>query len=1001
MGRLATSLVVGAVLSFCLLGSAALKAQSPSDFFNIMGSIAREAQRAEGEKRRERQLVMRVQQALGQLGFYDGQVDGVYGKGTEAALARYKQSIGRSPYAELTVADIERMEVAAASASARQGQTAAEIVYNPIGTVDGASDRDLGEVRSGGAFKLQMPEDAAWIVTASGENLDQVLKAGNLYAVDFLSTVVVGSSNGRFAILLGWLPKQEARQLRDALKSLELIPPDAFLSSGEKFLGTFWLIDHDKVSSRQALLQFAQFRPAPQFWSHALASGSNSLPSLKYSSQIVAGDSKTPLIDLRDKPSTTSVRTRRLPAGVPLRINRELGDWKEVISLTGAAGWVAGNSVVSLNTEASDNSEGNENDTVENKPYEMSKTEEVRRAGTRQEAEILLSDLRTFLKEHSDFPDIVTLADEAARLQGAINAGNTDQIQASAGIIRKTLGKSQDFQAFASKRDAERQEARRKALTREKDLARKNMFFLRRYIAENITSENVPRLSQFLKEYDGILASDDPDALGVINESLESQISTSNLKADYQRLVAIYVAEPQAQAPANRAEQQLNITDRTRVLAEGAPDDGIVLFNASGRAPNVVKDLKGNIVFEHDRAIGCSYHPISQASSRYVVAVRALLKAQGVNDINIGERACPEKELDKYDFIVALRDELLKVEKARLIVLAELVEAERYQLFDIISPASLPADAGSIESADAIESGIVSGEKVGFGAIKVKNASTVLCVVIGQQQLGPHAAIIDANTEIFVKAFNGKPGLLTTRLEAAFIALKRDQCGGLYAESRDLKGVVEALKRDKLDFVALPFWADERVVEKAQGEASESAKVEAETAAAVARKATDQQAIDAKKAADVARTKVAREEVLRRENGARAGAGQAALSKLVDAMLKGTPDAESMIFPQTSLWLRTLTGDGWEYVGLTEAVSDFGVSNWKERKLDTVVVDFSFSFKNRVLGENKVYCRSLGIVIDGEFDMPREPVEDECRDGNPTIANWKLGRKFMSQWIAD
>lgn len=748
MGRRTISLIVGSVLSCCLLGSTALKAQNASDFFNMMNSVVREAQRAEGEKRRERQLVMRVQRALGQLGLYDGQIDGVYGRGTEAALARYQLSVGRSPYAELSVADIERMEVAAATASESPSDTPHEIVYNPVGSVDDASRRMLGEVTANNGIKLNMPEDAAWIVAASGEDLDQVLKAGNQYAVDFLSTVVVRSSNGRFAVLLGWLPKQEARQIRDALKGLELIPADAFLSSGEKFLGAFWLADHDEVSSRQALLQFAQFRPTPRFWSHALANGSGSFPSLKYSAQVVAGDSGTSLVELRDKPSTAGARTRRLPVGAPLRINRELGDWKEVASLTGAVGWIESNSVTRQTTEAGDDTEGNENDTAENKPLELTKTEEVRRAGARHEAEILLSDLRTFLKEHPDFPDIVTLADEASRLQGAINAGNADQVEASAGIIRKALGKSPDFLAFAATRKVEREDARRKALTQQKDLANRNVFFLRRYIAENITSENVPKLSPFLKEYDSALASDNPDTIGEINESLERQVSASNLQADYQRLAAIYVAEPQVQAPAGDAEQRFNITDRTKILAEGAADEGIVLFNASSRAPNVVRDLKGDVIFEHDRAVGCSYHPISEASSRYVVAVRALLKTRGVENVNIGDQACSEKEIDKYDFIVALREELLKVERARLMALAEIVEGEHFQLLDLISPASLPADVGNIESAAAVESGIMNGEKSGFGAIRVGNGSTVLCVVTGQQQLGAHGEIFEAKAEI-------------------------------------------------------------------------------------------------------------------------------------------------------------------------------------------------------------------------------------------------------------
>lgn len=998
MGRLAKALIIGSVLGSCLIGSTQLRAQNPSDFFNMMNSIVREAQKAEADKRRERQMVMRAQRALGQLGFYSGLVDGVYGKATEAALAQYQSSIGRSSYGEFSIADLEQMEVAASAAGSRQSQVSSEIVYNPVGTVDEASG--LEESRSSSPVKLEMSENAAWIVAASGADLDQVLKAGNLYAVDFLSTVVVRSSNGRFAILLGWLPKQEARQLRDALKSLQLIPADAFLSSGEKFLGSFWLVDRDNVSNRQSLLQFTQFRPAPQFWSHVVASDPGSFPSLKFTSLVTSEDNRALLVDLREKPSTAATRTRKLPVGAPVRVNRELGGWKEVTSLTGAAGWIDGGSIASMKGGEGDDTEGNEDDTTENRPLESMPAERIRRADARHQAEYLLSDLGLFLKDHPDFPDIATLAEEASRLQIAINSGNSDQVEASVSAIQKVLSKSPDFQAFTKQRDEARGEASLKALAQAVDLAKKNKFFLRRYIAENITSENVPDLSSLLKRYDTALSDPKLDDLSEINEELKGIVATGPLKSEYQRLVSAYSAEPQAQVPAVADSPQLAVTNRTRFLTAGPRQEGMVLFNASGRAPNVVRNLRGDIIFEHDRAVGCSYHPISEASSRYIVAARDLVKERGAKEIIISEQSCLESNFDNYDFIVGLRDELLKIEKDRLILLQGLVETEHFQLLELVSAASPSADTGRFESSDAIESSILDGRRAGFGAIRVKNASAVLCVVASQDFNG-HRAIIDANEEVFAKAFNGKPGLLTTDLEQAFIAVKRGQCGGIYAESKDLKGGMEALRRDKLVYAVLPFWADDGDIARAEEELTKAAKVQAEAAADQARKAADQEALEVKKAADEAKTKAAREDAMRRESGARARTSQTALSTQIQAMVSDPANSTGAIFPQTSSWLKALKGDGWEFVGLTEKVADFGVSSWKERKLDTIVVDFSFAFKNRLLGENRAYCRSLGIIIDSEFETVREPVEDECRNSNPAIDEWKLGQRFSSQWVAD
>ena len=60
-------------------------------------------------------------------------------------------------------------------------------------------------------------------------------------------------------------------------------------------------------------------------------------------------------------------------------------------------------------------------------------------------------------------------------------------------------------------------------------------------------------------------------------------------------------------------------------------------------------------------------------------------------------------------------------------------------------------------------------------------------------------------------------------------------------------------------------------------------------------------------------------------------------------------------------------------VKLSQAISDYGTANWKDRPLDVVVTDVSIEMKNRLLGEKKTSCFRLGLIFDTEYAMRRDP----------------------------
>ncbi len=86
---------------------------------------------------------------------------------------------------------------------------------------------------------------------------------------------------------------------------------------------------------------------------------------------------------------------------------------------------------------------------------------------------------------------------------------------------------------------------------------------------------------------------------------------------------------------------------------------------------------------------------------------------------------------------------------------------------------------------------------------------------------------------------------------------------------------------------------------------------------------------------------------------------------------------------------------------LDDKIADYGTADWKGRPLEVVFADISISMKNRLLGEKKTFCWSLGLIFDAEFQMLRDPLEAECENAAEPSLVWKQERGFLSQWVAE
>ena len=256
------------------------------------------------ERRRAEALaVKRMQFGLKALGYYDGSIDGDFGSGTQAALIEYRRSVGRSPYQGLSFEEVQEIE-----ARANEAATSAPA---PAEQPSASHQLPTAFVRANtpGKLDLALSAAAAWIVIASRETAEEALGVADEYLPQFSSTTVIKSSNGRYAIVAGWLNKDHGRPLKDALIAKGLIPDNSFLSGGDKFGSPVWSANGQLIHSRVDLLNYALIRPTP-----ALLAQLDSRAIAPFSARVADFSNAADYLSLRADNSSFSKRGQAPPA---------------------------------------------------------------------------------------------------------------------------------------------------------------------------------------------------------------------------------------------------------------------------------------------------------------------------------------------------------------------------------------------------------------------------------------------------------------------------------------------------------------------------------------------------------------------------------------------------------------------------------------------------------------------------------------------------------------
>ncbi len=124
-------------------------------------------------------------------------------------------------------------------------------------------------------------------------------------------------------------------------------------------------------------------------------------------------------------------------------------------------------------------------------------------------------------------------------------------------------------------------------------------------------------------------------------------------------------------------------------LLEGGRGDLIMLYNDSGKAPSVVRNLRGELVFEDGRAPPACITRTALGRVPQPPDPRPERRARAKLDLPL--RPCGPNDLAKQDLIFAERERLLREPVDRVITLVEAVNGNLFARLAVVDAAALAA----------------------------------------------------------------------------------------------------------------------------------------------------------------------------------------------------------------------------------------------------------------------------------------------------------------------
>lgn len=615
-----------------------------------------------------------------------------------------------------------------------------------------------------------------------------------------------------------------------------------------------------------------------------------------------------------------------------------------------------------------------------------------------REARAFLDDAKKFISDQNAVPSISLIANEAANLQISLDKFDEAAVVQSKQKLSDLLKPITGFQDFEQQQQVARKQIEARQLAEAKTEGAKNIFFVDRYMMDHLGDSKTMTLISLQRQIDESLKKNMIEQINKGNDAIRSYVNQEGLSDSYEAISRDF-SNPTTPAPegSKTLAERLGISDKSRVVVEGPLDDIVLLYNVSPTAPNVWRNVRGDIVFQNDAASLCFAQTNPEVTMvRYI---QHILGDQGAKNLTSSATLCDLSHAPSLiDIIAFQRGELLKDREGYILALVKMIEGDTFRKDQII------IDYGSVfEKRQAFslqtERDIENNERNGFGAIAVTESS-VACVI------GPKASeridgikeLMKRNRDVIAPKLTSDWQFIETTTDLAFLGLQRQQCGFVAGEASSLQSIMLALRRDKVKYAFSAVWWDDKDVDRATFDMRDAREQEIRKQAEKDRALKDQQALEAEREKNKQSQKTEIERQLRAKNGVSARGLVNDIHDLVRKLAEKRLRDDSQ-FPSYSNWLNMRFADQWETYNVSSDVADFGTVQWNNRPLNAIIVKSIIQQKNRILGKYDSQCYMFGVVDDTEFGMERDSFAVDCNDVR-SVNKWEVGEHFQSQWNA-
>ena len=444
---------------------------------------------------------------------------------------------------------------------------------------------------------LELSKGGSWIVIASRQDLGEAKSFAESYARTFPSTTISLSKNGWYVIAIGWADSQFASQLKSVLVRTSLVPDDTFLSTGQQFRGPVWVTSPNEVQSSGQFKLYGMFRSKAPTWLDQIARDKAFAPfdAVAVRSQQDASSR----LGLRRAPRQTDRLSGAVWAGAPVQRLGSKSGWTKIRILNGEKGWLPSTNVKSLEEilESEDTVASNESkDEAETTSPKLLDPSDPGMTAAKQ----LMSDAAEFLRVNPNTINLVELAKSISELKAAIESSERTKVETATVRLGDVLTGTDKYGQFAEEKRKARQAKLIEELGTAVKEARQNSAIMRRYIARNATAEASARFAGLLEQLDLALKSPELSSLRDLNAEFSEAVSRYRLQDEIKEASQqassgqTRNSEPESQ----QTQQEIAKTEKNSFLLDGDLGDILFLYNSSGEAPNVIRNLRGDIIFE-------------------------------------------------------------------------------------------------------------------------------------------------------------------------------------------------------------------------------------------------------------------------------------------------------------------------------------------------------------------------------------------------------------------